>query len=61
MKEFTEKSIDELEKALVEKTEALRMFRFGMSGSKVKNVKAGRDIRKSIAQILTVMTAKKVQ
>lgn len=42
-----------IEKLLAEKREALRIFRFGISGSKVKNVKEGMKLRKDIARILT--------
>jgi len=42
---------------LVEKREALRLFRFNISGSKVKNVKEGAAHRKDIARILTEMKA----
>jgi large subunit ribosomal protein L29 len=47
------KSTSDLEKLLVEKRDALRKFRFGVSGSKVRNIREGRNTRKEIAQILT--------
>ncbi len=47
----------DLAKLLAEKREALQKFRFGLSGSKVKNVKEGRMIRKEIARTLTQMNA----
>lgn len=53
MTEFKGKSREELERMLRDSREALRVFRFEMSGSKIKNVKAGRRIRTAIAQILT--------
>ncbi|OGI88147.1 50S ribosomal protein L29 [Candidatus Nomurabacteria bacterium RIFCSPLOWO2_01_FULL_33_24] len=43
----------ELEKKLEDKQEKLRQFRFGVSGSKTKNVKEGSLLRKEIAQIMT--------
>ncbi len=46
---------EDLVKTLVEKREALRKFRFGEAGSKTKNVKEGKHIRKEIARILTVI------
>lgn len=61
MKEFKGKSIDELERLLTEKREALRIFRFEMSGSKIKNVKTGRTIRTGIARILTEINAQKAK
>lgn len=50
---FTGKSKDELVKALYEKREALRAFRFGEAGSKTRNVKEGSIVRKDIARIMT--------
>jgi len=49
------KSIGELEKLLSEKRLALKNFRFGIAGSKIKNVKEGRGIKREIARIMTVM------
>lgn len=54
-KELTTKSDQELEKALTERRKAFRDFKYGISGSKVRNVKEGRSIRKDIARILTVL------
>ena len=53
IKEIKEKQDKELHKLLEEKRKSLRIFRFGISGSKVKNVKEGRDTKKDIARILT--------
>jgi len=61
MKEFKDKSISELEVLLSGKREALRVFRFEMSGSKIKNVKAGHGINKDIARILTEIRSQKVK
>ncbi len=47
------KAKDELVKALYEKREALRAFRFGEAGSKTRNVKEGSALRKEIARIMT--------
>ncbi|TSC66994.1 MAG: hypothetical protein CEO19_404 [Parcubacteria group bacterium Gr01-1014_73] len=53
MLNLTEKTVPELEHLLAEKREALRKFRFGIAGSKSRNVKEGRNTRKEIARILT--------
>jgi ribosomal protein L29 len=45
--------VAELQKSLVDKREALRAFRFGGAGSRSRNVREGRNLRKEIAQILT--------
>ena len=58
MKEFENKTKEELLKDLKEKEEALRSFRFGVSGSKVRNVREGRNLRKNIARIKTVIKEK---
>ena len=59
MKDIQRTNEGELAKILREKREALRNFRFGASGSKLKNVKEGKSIRKEIAQILTELTARR--
>ncbi len=48
----------DLNTRLSERREALSKFRFGLSGSKTKNVKEGKGIRKEIAQILTELNAR---
>lgn len=45
-------------KELSEKREALRAFRFGVSGSKTRNVKEGRTLRRGIAALLTELRAR---
>jgi ribosomal protein L29 len=59
MKDIADKTKADLAKLVSDKQEALRIFRFEASGSKSKNVKEGRTIRKDIARILTAMNAKK--
>jgi len=55
MKELLKKSEAELAKTLTEKREALRTFRFGISGSKIKNMREGRAVRKEIARVMTAL------
>jgi ribosomal protein L29 len=57
MSEFKNKSASDLSKALAEKQLALRNFRFGIAGSKVRNVKEGREIKRDIARIMTEQKA----
>jgi len=45
--------VTELQKTLVDKQDALRAFRFGGAGSRSRNVREGRGLRKEIAQIMT--------
>jgi len=46
-------STEDLLRTVAEKREALRVFRFGGAGSRVRNVREGRNVRREIAQILT--------
>ncbi|MSR78715.1 MAG: 50S ribosomal protein L29 [Candidatus Taylorbacteria bacterium] len=57
MKDYKGKTVNELEKELISEQETLRVFRFEMSGSKIKNVKTGKNIRANIARILTEINA----
>ena len=47
------KSVKDLTKALYEKRETLRNFRFGSAGPKSRNTKEGKNARKDIARIMT--------
>lgn len=51
--EITKLSSAEMAKELKEARGKLREFRVGMSGSRVKNVKEGKNLRKTIARVLT--------
>lgn len=59
MQEFKNKTETDLRKMLTEKREAVRKFRFDVAGSKIKNVREARTLRKDIARILTVLSNKK--
>lgn len=58
MTEFKGKTKEELSSLLATKQEALRKFRFEVAGSKIRNVKEGRGLRKEIAQIMTEINVK---
>lgn len=58
MKDLIKKTKAELENILKEKREALRVFRFALSGSKTRNIKEGNNLKKEIARILTVLKNK---
>lgn len=49
----------ELAKLLEEKREGFRLFRFGLAGSKSKNVKEGKFLKRDIAKVLTEMSSRK--
>ncbi len=57
IKEIKSKTVSDLTKMLSEKRETLRLFRFGTSGAKTKNVKEGRELKKDIARIMTVLAS----
>jgi ribosomal protein L29 len=50
---YKDKSKKDLVKALYDKREALKDFRFGEAGSKTRNIKEGSRLRKEIARIMT--------
>jgi ribosomal protein L29 len=60
MADLSSKSVENLQADLIEKREALRTFRFGGAGSRSRNVREGRNLRKDIARILTALNGKKL-
>jgi len=58
MKDLIKKSKKDLEKDLNEKILSLRDLRFGVAGSKRKNVKEYSNVKKEIAKIKTVLNQK---
>lgn len=58
-KELKIKSEAELEKLLKERREALRELRFNVFQGQLKSVRQVRNIKKTIARILTVLNVKK--
>jgi ribosomal protein L29 len=59
MKEYKNKTPQELQKMIAQKREELRVFRFGGAGGKTKNVKLGSTTRKEIARIMTELSIRK--
>ncbi|MDP3962739.1 MAG: 50S ribosomal protein L29 [bacterium] len=59
MKEYKDKTPKDLMKLIAEKREGIRNFRFGSTGSKTKNVKLGRTLKKDIARIMTELNMRK--
>ena len=51
----------DLTKALYEKREDLRKSRFGSAGSKTRNTKEARNLKKEIARIMTELNVKKIE
>lgn len=58
MADLSKYSVQDLQKEIVEKREALRVFRFGEAGSRHRNVREGRNLRKDIARLLTEMSSR---
>lgn len=56
MKEYKNKTPQDLKKLIAEKRETLRHFRFGTAGAKSKNVKIGKTTKKEIARIMTELS-----
>ena len=56
---YSGKTGAELQKALSDKRVVLRDFRFGVAGSRTKNVKEGKMARKDIARIMTELNKHK--
>lgn len=53
------KSIEELQKSLVEYYERLRKLKFDLANGKVKNIREIKDIKKTIARLNTTMRNRK--
>lgn len=58
-KELREKTDKELAEMLLEKREALRVFRFDTAGSKTRDVREQRKTRRDVARILTIQREKR--
>ncbi|HEY4498603.1 MAG TPA: 50S ribosomal protein L29 [Candidatus Paceibacterota bacterium] len=56
--ELQKKGEKELLELLEEKRKGLWKFHFGASGSKARNVKEGRTLRRDIARVLTALSAR---
>ena len=59
LKELREKTKTELGGLLKDKRESLRKFRFEMGHGKTKNTKEGRELKKDIARIHTLLRESK--
>jgi ribosomal protein L29 len=56
---LTNHSHEELTKLVHDKREELRVLRFSVAGSKNRNVKQGKTLRKEIARALTALNTPK--
>ncbi|MEY4747621.1 MAG: hypothetical protein RLZZ416_670 [Candidatus Parcubacteria bacterium] len=60
MNDFSKQDIPELRKLVADKREALRVSRFGGAGTRARNTREGRNLRKEIAQILTELRKREI-
>lgn len=60
MSDFSKQDVEELRKLIADKREALRVFRFGGAGSRTRNVREGRNVRREVAQILTELREREI-
>ena len=61
LKELKQKSISELQKLLRDKREKLRELNFKDAAKQLKNVRELRIVKKTIAQILTLLNSKDIE
>jgi ribosomal protein L29 len=61
MKDLKKKTDTELRAMANELREKLRTFRFGEAGSRTRNVKEGKDTKRTIAQIMTELSMRVAQ
>lgn len=59
MSDIKNKKEGDLREMISQKKEELRAFRFGTSGSKTKDTKVARNIKKDIARIMTFLNSSK--
>lgn len=59
IRDLREKTKIELDDLLNEKRDALRKFRFEMGHGKTKNTKEGRELKRDIARVITLMKESK--
>ncbi len=55
---LTKHSVEDLNKLVINKREELRALRFSIAGSKNRNVKLGRSLRKEVARALTELNSR---
>ena len=58
--DFKKETVETLQKMISDKREALRVSRFEGEGSRRRNVREGRTLRREIARVMTELTARKV-
>ncbi len=59
MKDIKTKNDRDLVKDLADKRETIRAIRFNIAGSKTRNVKESKGLKKDVARILTELNSRK--
>ena len=59
--EIHTKSIEHIRKDVVDTQEKLRTIRFGGAGSRSRNVREGRNLRREVARSLTELRAREIK
>lgn len=60
VKEFEKETAETLQKMITDKREALRVFRFEGAGSRRRNVREARNLRKEIARVMTELSTRRI-
>lgn len=60
MADIKKTNTEDIRSAVREKQEAMRVFRFGGSGSRTRNVREGRSLRRDVARHLTELRAREI-
>ena len=60
MADIKQQGEDSLRKSIQDMREQLRVFRFEGAGSRTRNVRAGRNLRREIARILTELRGRQL-
>jgi ribosomal protein L29 len=56
--EYTRETPESLQKMIADKREAMRVFRFEGQGSRRRNVREARTLRREVSRIMTELTAR---
>lgn len=57
---FSKETLESLQKMIADKREAIRTFRFEGEGSRRRNVREARSLRKEIARMMTELSARRI-
>jgi len=60
MSDYAKQDVRELQKLVADKRESLRTFRFEGAGSRTRNVREGRELRREIARIMTELRSREL-